>query len=157
MNIELNPVIRRLERTTVILLVGSSISFFSYSFLGEELFLWRGIAFTIAVALLYFLLHPLARGVRKGDVVFVNIWREIDTPTMSDSYLDNVPTIALENGRPNQRIKVQLWDGSHGIVQLLNYGIVTPIEGRLIEAELTPPTTPRSTHFLDEEWTQRKS
>ena len=65
----------------------------------------------------------------------VSVWKEIETPLMSDTYLDSTPTTALESGRVNQNIEVLLRDGSRGVVKILKYGFFSYPEGKLIELE----------------------
>jgi len=65
----------------------------------------------------------------------VPIWKEIETPFMEESYMDSVPAMAMEPGRRNHVIEVQLGDGARGLVKVLHYGLVSFPEGRLIEIE----------------------
>ncbi|MFH1721086.1 MAG: hypothetical protein ABH950_00625 [Candidatus Altiarchaeota archaeon] len=141
-----NPPVRRAENSLKIFGLTTLVSLITYVIFGFELLLWRGVAFGAALAIGYFLLHPQIRGVRKGDMVMANIWREIDTPQINESYIETAPTVALEDGKANQRIRVQLWDGSQGIVHLTSCGILTLAEGRLVEAEI-PKTSPKFTDY----------
>ncbi len=136
MTLKFNPLMRRVEVTLLILVSISAVSFAGYAVTTNELFMWRSIALGFSVSLLLFLLYPTARGIKRGDVVMVSVWREIETPTITESYIDDLPTIALENGRKNSRIHVQLWDGSKGIVEIESYGFITPAEGKLLETEM---------------------
>lgn len=136
-----NTPLRRLERALLLAGALALLSLIGYVAGLAEVIMWRGIALAVTCGLAYFLLQPTMRGVRAGDLVLANMWREIDTPALSESYLESAPTIALESGRVNQRIRVQLWDGSHGIVLLTHHGLLTHPEGRLVEAEVPRPHT----------------
>jgi hypothetical protein len=130
-----NPVYKRLEMSFVVFGLSAALSLFSYSVLMDELVMWRGIAVSFGLALSLFIFYPTARGIRPGDIVMVPIWKEIETPFMEESYVESVPTIAMENGRKNHVIEVRLGDGTRGTVKLLHYGIISFPEGRLIELE----------------------
>lgn len=141
--VNFNPVLRRAEESLIISGALFIASLLSYAATGLEVLLWRGTALGLAASITYFLFKPRLRGIRKGDMILVSIWREIETPLVSESFIESSPTIAMEDGRTNQKIKVKLWDGSQGVVHITGYGLLTPAEGKLIEAEL-PVTAPNT-------------
>lgn len=130
-----NPVLNRIELSVFIFLSVLIISLLTYVVFINELLMWRIIAGGIATSLTTFLLHPQIRGIRNGDIIMVSVLRRIETPTVVESYMEEVPTEALENGRKNHTISVRLWDGSKGTVQILSYGTFSLPEGKLIEVE----------------------
>jgi len=128
-----NYFFKRFEVSLVISLIITAVSLFAFGVSGLNPL--RPIAAGIAISLIVFLLYPEVRGVRKGDLITIPIWREINTPFIRDSFLENTSSIALENGKKNQKIKIRLWDGSEGIAEVLNYGFIKPPGGKLIEAQ----------------------
>lgn len=128
-------VFNRLEKSTVLFLTLGALSLLTYAYTTNELFLWRGVAVSLASSISFFVFYPMVRGIREGDVVLVSVWKEIETPLLSDVYLDSTPTTAAESGRMNDHIEVRLRDGSRGMVQILKYGILSYPEGKLIELE----------------------
>lgn len=130
-----NPVVKRAEFSIFIFLILLTISLLIYGVTLNEIMMWRIIAFSLAFSISFFTLYPLYRGIRRGDIIFVSVWKEIETPFVSDSYIDTIPSMALESGRRNQSIEVQLGDGSRGIVKVLDYGIIYQPRGRLMEVE----------------------
>jgi len=106
-----------------------------YSSTLNELMLWRALAASLAVSMAFFISQPVIRGVREGDIILVSVWKEIETPVMSDTYLDSTPTTAMEPGRLNDTIDVMLRDGSKGVVKLIKYGFFSYPEGKLVELE----------------------
>lgn len=135
MMLKLSPFLRQIQAFLMVVIMTLIVSLLGYAMFGESFNLWRSIAIGLAVSLIFLLAYPEIRGVRKGDVVIVPIWREIETPFSSEGFMDNTIAVALESGRRNQKIKVCLWDGSGGTAKIVDYGFITPPEGRLIEAE----------------------
>jgi len=130
-----NTIFNRIEKTSVLFLLLSVFSLMLYSFTLNELILWRALAASMAVSITFFISQPIVRGVKEGDIVLVSVWKEIETPVMSDTYLDSTPTTALERGRLNDTIDVMLRDGSKGVVKILKYGFFSYPEGKLVELE----------------------
>lgn len=130
-----NPVYKRLEMSLFLFGLLLIISLSSYALFVDEVFMWRSVALSVGASLSMFLFYPTIRGIKSGDVVMVPIWKEIETPFMEESYMDTVPTVAMECGRRNQVIEVRLGDGTSGLVRLLHYGLISFPEGRLIEIE----------------------
>jgi len=112
-----------------------SLTLLFYSFTGNELWMWRFIALDIAISTTLFITYPYIRGIKAGDIIMICILKEIETPFMEESFMDNIPTIAMEPGRKNQRIEVQLGDGSRGVVMIRSYGLLSYPEGSLVELE----------------------
>ncbi len=106
-----------------------------YAVVADELLMWRAIAISLGISLSVFLFYPTIRGIKAGDIIMVPIWKEIETPFMEESYMDSVPMLAMEPGRRNHVIEVQLGDGAKGLVKVLHYGLLSFPEGRLIEIE----------------------
>lgn len=130
-----NPISKRLELSLSLFLLSMVFSLSLYAFLTDELLMWRSIALGIGTSLTAFLFHPTIRGIKAGDIIMVPVWKEIETPFMEESYMDSVPTIAMEPGRRNHVIEVQMGDGTRGVVKVLNYGLISLPEGRLVEIE----------------------
>jgi len=130
-----NAVLNRLEKTTVLFMLLTVFSLFFYSTTLNELMLWRALAASLAVSITFFISQPVIRGVREGDIILVSVWKEIETPVMSDTYLDSTPTTAMGHGRMNDTIDVMLRDGSKGVVKLIKYGFLSYPEGKLVELE----------------------
>ena len=135
MILNFNPVLRQMQVFLIVLIMTFIASLLGYAIFGEAFNIWRSIAIGLAISLIFLLFYPEIRGIRAGDVVMVPIWREIETPFSSESFMDNTIAIAMESGRRNQKIRVSLWDGSSGTAKILEYGFITPAEGRLLEAE----------------------
>ena len=135
MEVNNNPVFKRFELSFFMFGLFAVLSLLGYCFFADEIFMWRLIAFGAAVSFAGFLFYPSLRGVKAGDTVVVAIWKEIETPFMSDSYVDCVPTIAMESGRKNQIIEVRFGEGTRGIAKLLHYGVMSLPEARLLEVE----------------------
>ncbi|MBN2014213.1 MAG: hypothetical protein JW778_03445 [Candidatus Altiarchaeota archaeon] len=130
-----NPVYKRLEKSLFLFGLLLVISFLSYFVFMDEVFMWRFFAFGLGASISLFIFYPTIRGIKAGDIVMVPIWKEIETPFMEESYMDSVPTVAMEGGRRNELIEVRLGDGTSGLVKLLHYGLISFPEGRLIEIE----------------------
>jgi hypothetical protein len=130
-----NPVSKRLEMSLFLFILFLVFSLSIYAIFYDELLMWRSIAIGLGVALSVFMIYPTFRGVRAGDIIMVPIWKEIETPFLEESYMDSVPTIAMEPGRRNSLIEVQMGNGDKGMVKILHYGILTLPEGRLMEIE----------------------
>ncbi|HEX55269.1 MAG: hypothetical protein DRO95_02080 [Candidatus Altiarchaeales archaeon] len=130
-----NPVVKRLEMILFLFILLLSLSLVFYAVTGNELWMWRFIALDIAISSALFIVYPFIRGIRAGDIIMISVLREIETPFMEESFVDNVPTIAIQPGRINQNIEVQFGDGSRGVVKIRNYGIFSFPEGALIELE----------------------
>jgi hypothetical protein len=130
-----NPVSRRLELSLFLFTLLLVFSLFLYVVFLDELLMWRSVAVALMFALSAFLFYPTFRGIRAGDIIMVPIWKEIETPFMEEAYIDSVPTMAMEAGRRNHVLEVQLGDGSKGLVKILHYGLLSFPEGRLIEIE----------------------
>ena len=130
-----NPVFKRLEKSLFLFGLLLAFSVFTYSIMMDEVLMWRSIATSFGIGLSMFLFYPTLRGIRAGDIVMVPIWKEIETPLMEESYMESIPTIAMEAGRKNQVIEVRLGDGTRGTVKILHYGVLSFPEGRLIELE----------------------
>ncbi len=135
MRVKNNLIFNRIENSTILFLLLTVLSLLIYSYTMSELMLWRALATAVALSISVFVLYPVIRGIKPGDVVMVPVWKEIDTPVMSDSYLDSTPTTALEPGRVNQDIEVLLRDGSKGVVRIMKYGFLSYPEGKLTELE----------------------
>ena len=135
MKFQNNVVFNRIENSTVLFLLLIVLSLLLYSFTMNELLLWRSLAASLALSISLFIFYPIVRGIKAGDIIMVSVWKEIETPLMSDTYLDSTPTTALESGRVNQNIEVLLRDGSRGVVKILKYGFFSYPEGKLIELE----------------------
>ncbi|RLI93650.1 MAG: hypothetical protein DRO92_03890 [Candidatus Altiarchaeales archaeon] len=135
MKFQNNVVFNRIENSTVLFLLLIVLSLLLYSFTMNELLLWRSLAASLALSISLFIFYPIIRGIKAGDIIMVSVWKEIETPLMSDTYLDSTPTTALESGRVNQNIEVLLRDGSRGVVKILKYGFFSYPEGKLIELE----------------------
>ncbi|MEA1924727.1 MAG: hypothetical protein U9M95_02555 [Candidatus Altiarchaeota archaeon] len=135
MKLKNNAVFNRLEKTTVLFMLLTVFSLIFYSSTLNELMLWRALAASMAISLTFFISQPVIRGVREGDIILVSVWKEIETPVMSDTYLDSTPTTAMEPGRLNDTIDVMLRDGSKGVVKLIKYGFLSYPEGKLVELE----------------------
>ncbi|OYT40682.1 MAG: hypothetical protein B6U86_03650 [Candidatus Altiarchaeales archaeon ex4484_43] len=130
-----NPVSRRLELSLFLFVLLLVFSLSLYAVVADELLMWRSIAISLGISFSTFLFYPTIRGIRMGDIIMVPIWKEIETPFMEESYMDSVPAMAMEPGRRNQVIEVQLGDGTRGLVKILHYGFISFPEGRLIEIE----------------------
>ncbi len=135
MKLKNNTVFNRIEKTAVIFMLLTALSLVFYSSTLNELMLWRALAASLAASLIFFITQPVIRGVREGDIVLVSVWKEIETPVMSETYLDSTPTTAMESGRLNDTIDVMLRDGSKGVVKLIKYGFFSYPEGKLVELE----------------------
>jgi len=135
MKFQNSVVFNRIENSTVLFLLLIVLSLLLYSFTMNELLLWRSLAASLALSISLFIFYPIVRGIKAGDIIMVSVWKEIETPLMSDTYLDSTPTTALESGRVNQNIEVLLRDGSRGVVKILKYGFFSYPEGKLIELE----------------------
>ena len=135
MKLKNNTVFNRIEKTAVLFMLLTVFSLFFYSSTLNELMLWRALAASMAVSITFFISQPVIRGVREGDIILVSVWKEIETPVMSDTYLDSTPTTAMEPGRLNDTIDVMLRDGSKGVVKLIKYGFLSYPEGKLVELE----------------------
>lgn len=87
-------------------------------------------ALDIGLGLLVFLGWPYVRGVRKGDVVFVNEGEV--SPLFA---LPNA--VAKSNGRINGFIQVDFGNGVVGIGKIVKYqGLITHAEVRFIEKDI---------------------
>ena len=135
MILKFSPFLRQIQAFLIVIIMTMIVSLLGYAIFGESFNVWRSIAIGLAISLMFLLAYPEIRGVRKGDVVIVPIWREIETPFSSEGFMDNTIAVAVESGRRNQKIKVRLWDGSGGTAKIVDYGFITPPEGQLIEAE----------------------
>jgi len=130
-----NPVFKRLELSLFLFILLLIFSLSLYAIAADELLMWRSIAISLGVSLSVFLFYPVIRGIKVGDIIMVPIWKEIETPFMEESYVDSIPAMAMEPGRRNHVIEVQLGDGTRGLVRILHYGFISFPEGRLIEVE----------------------
>ncbi len=135
MMLNFNPFLRRIQSFSMVLVITLIVSLLGYAIFGAVFNIWRSFSIGLAISLIFLLAYPELRGVREGDVVVVPIWREVETPFSSESFMDNTIAIAAENGRRNQMIMVRLWDGSAGKIKIMDYGFITPPEGKLLEAE----------------------
>ena len=135
MTFNFNPFLRQIQAFLIVLIMTLIASLSGYAIFGEVFNIWRSLAIGIAISLMFLLTYPELRGIRTGDIITVPIWREIETPFSSEGFMDNTIAIAMEPGRRNHKIRVQLWDGSGGRAKILDYGFVTPPRGRLLEAE----------------------
>ena len=135
MILNFNPFLRHIQAFLIVLIMTLIVCLFGFAIFGEAFNIWRSVAIGLGISLIFLLVYPELRGIRSGDVVMVPIWREIETPFSSEGFMDNTIAIAMENGRRNQKIRVKLWDGSNGTAKILDYGFITPPEGRLLEAE----------------------
>ncbi|ODS34898.1 hypothetical protein BEH94_11030 [Candidatus Altiarchaeales archaeon WOR_SM1_SCG] len=135
MMLNFSPFLRQMQAFLIVLIMTLIVSLLGFAVFGDAFNIWRSIAVGLAISLIFLLAYPEIRGIRTGDVVMVPIWREIETPFSSEGFMDNTVAVAMESGRRNQKIKVRLWDGSRGLARILDYGFVTPPEGRLLEAE----------------------
>jgi hypothetical protein len=97
---------------------------------------WKLIAIAIAVSIATGYAWPKVRGVRRGDTLMTFVRRHHQTPMGIATFNEPLFVTALENGRTNAKIRVQLQNGSlaEGIIEEYA-GTISPPSIRLTETE----------------------
>ena len=99
--------------------------------------LWKLVALSLGISILFAFLYPYIRGVRKGDQELAVFRREAAHGNFIQAFLDSQTVTALENGRKGQKIRVRLLNNKRAEGIITSYaGTFSPATIKLTETEV---------------------
>ncbi|MCS7109461.1 MAG: hypothetical protein NZ903_01540 [Candidatus Micrarchaeota archaeon] len=111
-----------------ILLILTAIAFFAYALTPNATlgYLLKLFALNWGIIIVYIIIWPHIRGVRKGDLLVIR--------SQPISFFFSIPNaVALSNARKNEFIELKLLDGTIGIGKVVKYqGIFSHAEVELV-------------------------